>query len=192
MEKRSDANSAHTIAAISARLKALGYNAAATGNTILIYDTKAWWVWPNGHQLCEHRASVLIDHADEKDHGFWRWELRPATNPASSVWLVECDKRQADVGDALLTHLRPPEEVAHIIYRSPADLYVTEAPTRRLAEGAHQDWWTAWHTGRWTAVKRWAMRGRWEPRFAGPYWQEGRRGKLHHLWPRKRRSSVTS
>lgn len=37
MEKRSDANSAHTIAAISARLEALGYDAEATGNTILIY-----------------------------------------------------------------------------------------------------------------------------------------------------------
>ncbi|MBU8819256.1 hypothetical protein KL864_25510 [Mycolicibacterium goodii] len=127
---------------------------AATTNTVLIYDTKAVWVWPGGQRLYEDRASVLIDHAGETDHVFWRWEFRPFTSPDSSVWLVECEKRHVDVGDALLIHLRPPGQTAWVMYRSPADLYVTEEPTGHLPEGAPQDWWTAWHTGRWPAVKR--------------------------------------
>lgn len=84
--------------------------------------------------------------------------------------------------------MRPPEEVARISYKPPADLYVTEVPTRRLAEGAHQDWWTAWHTGRWTAVKGWAMRaGDGNPGLRGPTGKKGGAGSCITCGP----SSVT-
>lgn len=134
-----------TIEGIAARLDALGYHVTIANTSLSIYDTRVWWRWPTGEELCADRPSVLTDNSDQTPH--WRWRFEPGADPSSPVWLSAC-KSGIDPCDILLTHLRPPGDIAKVIYRSPMDLRFGVEPLNSdiRAEGTSQGWWQAWHT----------------------------------------------
>ncbi|MCA4727416.1 hypothetical protein [Mycolicibacterium fortuitum] len=136
--------STDTIDAIADRLTALGYTVTAGKGSLAIDDTMVWWVWPNGENVCEHRPTVLVDHSDDPDHKFCRWELQFFRH-SKSAWLTEVERHGADPGDAALAHLQPPGNFVEVIRRTPADLWVSERVTQARPDPDLRDWWTAWH-----------------------------------------------
>lgn len=133
---------ASEVMSIAARLDALGYEVQADDNVISIYDTRVWWRWPTGDELCVVTPSVVTHRAD----AFWPWIFeRPWSGSTSLVRLRSEDG--VDPCDHLLTHLRPPGEIATVVCRSPFDVpFDVEVPGSSVRpEGVSTDWWQAWH-----------------------------------------------